>query len=315
MARHKRWYDPNVAASVHVIPQMDRDGPINPLRWKHPRVAPTLGECLIYPLNDGPGLGLLILLPPVLWILSLPIFDIIAVMHPLTKSDWAIGLLIVPILVPVLFSFSMTFGYALLFLGHMLVSSALGEIDHPRWPEWHPADIAEGLCRWFWAGLFGAFLGGIPVAFYWSHCGPVDWFDCIVFAELIMFGAGYALMALAASLLHENIIAANPITVISSIVRLRHELSGSLRDRERNTHIHRAGCLGPALQVAQYLAGGSGSLGFLGRCALFRHGHGTDDGFDVPCPRSGSWMVPAATAVGLISSSGPDLRQLLTKGS
>lgn len=123
MARHKRWYDPNVAASVHVIPQMDRDGPINPLRWKHPRIAPTLGECLIYPLNDGPGLGLLILLPPVLWILSLPIFDIIAVMHPLTKSDWAIGLLIVPILVPVLFSFSMTFGYALLFLGHMLVSS------------------------------------------------------------------------------------------------------------------------------------------------------------------------------------------------
>ena len=221
MARHKRWYDPDVSASVHVIPQTDRDGPINPLRWKHPRVAPTLGECLIYPLNDGPGLGLLILLPPVLWLLSLPIFDIIAVMHPLTKSDWAIGLLIVPILVPVVFSFSMTFGYALLFLGHMLVSSALGDIDHPRWPEWHPADIAEGLCRWFWAGVFGAFLGGVPVAFYWSHCGPINWFDCMVFAELIMFGAGYALMALAASLLHENIIAANPITVISSIVRLR----------------------------------------------------------------------------------------------
>jgi hypothetical protein len=111
----------------------------------------------------------------------------------------------------------MTFGYALLFLGHVLVSSALGEIDHPRWPEWHPADISEGICRWFWATLFGVVLGGAPIFYYWTHCGEIDWF---VFGELVVFGAGYAQMALAASLMHENIIAANPITVFSSIFRL-----------------------------------------------------------------------------------------------
>jgi hypothetical protein len=221
MPRHKRWYDPDGGVALSVIPQSDRDGPINPTRWRHPRVEPSLWECLVYPLNDGPGLGLLVLLPPFLWLLSLPIFDIVAVMQPLTKSDWALGLLIVPVLIPVLFSFSMTLGYALLFLGHVLVSSALGEIDHPRWPEWHPADISEGICRWFWAGLFGALLGGIPVAFYWFHCGEIDWFDWFVFGELTMMGAGYAQMALAASLLHENIIAANPFTVVSSIFRLR----------------------------------------------------------------------------------------------
>jgi hypothetical protein len=220
MARHKRWYDSDAALSLQVISHVDRDVPINLSRWRHARVAPSLMECLIYPLNDGPGLGLLILLPPVLWFLSLPIFDIIAQMQPLTKSNWALGLLIVPVLIPVLFSFAMTFGYALLFLGHVLVSSALGEIDHPRWPEWHPADISEGLCRWFWAALFGVVLGGIPVVFYWLHCGAIDWFDWVVFAELIMLGTGYAQMALAASLLHENIIAANPITVVSSILRL-----------------------------------------------------------------------------------------------
>jgi hypothetical protein len=114
----------------------------------------------------------------------------------------------------------MTFGYALLFLGHVLVSSALGEIDHPRWPEWHPADISEGICRWFWAGLFGILLGGIPVAYYWMHCGDIDWFDWIVFAELLIIGVAYAQMALAASLLHENLIAANPITVVAAIFRL-----------------------------------------------------------------------------------------------
>ncbi len=127
MARRKRWYDPDAAVSVQVISHVDRDVPINMSRWRHARVAPSLTECLVYPLKDGPGLGLLILLPPVLWFLSLPIFDIIAVMQPLTKSDWALGLLIVPVLIPVLFSFAMTFGYALLFLGHVLVSSALGE--------------------------------------------------------------------------------------------------------------------------------------------------------------------------------------------
>jgi len=114
----------------------------------------------------------------------------------------------------------MTFGYALLFLGHMLVASALGENDHPRWPEWHPSDIAEGVGRWFWAGLFGATLGGIPLVIYWMHCGDIDWFDWIVFIDLIMLAVGYAQMALAAALLHDNIIAANPITVLTSIVRI-----------------------------------------------------------------------------------------------
>jgi hypothetical protein len=219
MTRRKRWYDPDAATSVRVLSRSDRDEPLNVSRWRHPRVRPTLAECLVYPLADGPGLGLLVLWPPVLWLLSLPIFDIIAVLEPL-KGDWRLGLMVVPVMVPVTFSFLMIFGYALLFLGHVLVSSSLGENDHPRWPEWHPADISEGLCRWFWAAVFGAAVAGGPVAYYWLHCGDVDWFDWVVFADLLILGAGYAQMALAASLLHENIIAANPITVVTSIVRI-----------------------------------------------------------------------------------------------
>ena len=114
---------------------------------------PACSNASLYPLSDGPGLGLLVFLPPLLWVLSLPVFDVISVLQPMTKGDWALGMLIVPIMTPMLFSFAMTFGYALLFLGHMLVSSALGENDHPRWPEWHPSDISEGVFRWFWAGL------------------------------------------------------------------------------------------------------------------------------------------------------------------
>ncbi len=180
-------------------------------------------ECLVYPLRDGPGLGLLVFLPPMLWILSLPVFDVISVLQPMTKGDWALGLLIVPVMTPMLFSFAMTFGYALLFLGHMLVASALGENDHPRWPEWHPSDIAEGVGRWFWAGLIGGALGGIPLVFYWKYCGEIDWFDWFVMIDLILLAVGYSQMALAAALLHENILAVNPVTVFQAIFRIGWE--------------------------------------------------------------------------------------------
>jgi hypothetical protein len=220
MARRKRWYDREAALAIRVISHSKEEEAFCAERWRHPRVRPKLGECLAYPLIDGPGLGLLILLPPLMFMLSLPIFDVVAVLQPLTKGNWALGLLIVPVMVPLTFSFAMTFGYALLFLGHVLVSSSLGENDHPRWPEWHPGDIAEGVCRWVWAGIFGGALGGAPLAYYWLHCGEIDWIDWVVCAELAALGAGYALLALAAALLHDNIFAANPITVISAVVRI-----------------------------------------------------------------------------------------------
>jgi hypothetical protein len=216
----KRWYNPEADTAVRLVTRSAEDESLCALKWRHPRVRPGLGECLIYPLKDGPGLGLLAFFPPVLWVLSLPIFDVIAVLQPLTKSDWALGLLVVPIMIPMIFSFAMTFGFALLFLGHVLVASSLGENDHPRWPEWHPADIAEGICRWLWAFLLGGVMGGVPIAFYWwrtQRLDPVGW---ALLAALVLFGAGYALMALAASLLHDSLIAANPFTVLAAIFRL-----------------------------------------------------------------------------------------------
>src|SRR5262245_50508722 len=220
MGRLKRWYDPEAALSVRVISRAEQEEPWSAIKWRHARVSPGVGECLLYPLRDGPGLGLLVFLPPMLWVLSLPIFDVISVLQPMTKGDWALGLLVVPVMVPMIFSFAMTFGYALLFLGHMLVASALGENDHPRWPEWHPIDIVEGVGRWFWAGLSGAALGGIPLVIYGMHCGDVDWIDWVVFINLIMLGVGYGQMALAAVLLHDSVIAANPVTVLLAVARI-----------------------------------------------------------------------------------------------
>ena len=165
MARHKRWYDPDAAVSVRVISQADRDAPINVSRWRHARVAPSLGECLIYPLSDGPGLGLLVLLPPILWFLSLPIFDIIAVLQPLTKSDWALGAL----------DRAGDDPRALQLRDDLRLRAACSSatswsrapwarIDHPRWPEWHPATSPKGSAAGSGRPCSASLIGGIPVA-------------------------------------------------------------------------------------------------------------------------------------------------------
>ena len=220
MARPKRWYDPEASEALRVVPRGDREVSYVSLRWRHPRVRPSLGECLAYPLSDGPGLGLLVLFPPALWVLSLPIFDFIAVLEPLTKSDSALGLMVLPIFIPLMFSFAMTLGYVLMFLGHVLVASAMGENDHPRWPEWHPSEISEGLGRWLWALLFGVAIGGLPVVAYWGYVQRIDWLRGFVFVDLVLLGTAFAQMALAAALMHDTIIAANPITVFIAILRV-----------------------------------------------------------------------------------------------
>jgi hypothetical protein len=174
----------------------------------------------MYPLVDGPGVGLLVFLPPVLLFQSLPVFDVISIIDPFHRGNWAIGLLVLPIFLPLMFSFAMVLGYALVCFGQMFVASALGEPDHPRWPEWDPHEISVGIGRWLWAGVFGLAVGGFPVVVYWLYCGDVDWFDRVILFDLIVIGTGYALMALAASLLHDSLAAANPFTVVSAVARV-----------------------------------------------------------------------------------------------
>jgi hypothetical protein len=111
-------------------------------------------------------------------------------------------------------------GYTLLFLGRVLAASALGEPHHPRWPDWDVTAIFHGLGRWLLAALSGGVIGGGPALYYWLHCGTVGPADAVILAGLLTLGAGYGLMALLASILHEDIGAANPLTVIRAVVTL-----------------------------------------------------------------------------------------------
>lgn len=66
--------------------------------------------------------------------MSLLIFDILAFLEARKRGNWALVLLVLPILLPMLISFALVPGYVLPFLGQVLVWSAMGDPDYPRPP-------------------------------------------------------------------------------------------------------------------------------------------------------------------------------------
>ncbi len=178
-----------------------------------------LRHCWAYPLIDGPGIALLVCLPPFLAIMALPVIDLLVQFRPDNALN-PVNLLIVPFTMPLVVSFGLTVGYILLFLGRMLTASSLGDEHHPRFPAWNRIEILEELARWIWAGLMGAVIGGFPAASFWVRCGDLDALDWFLFLDLVLLGVSYAQMALMAALFNETLLAANPITVLSSIARV-----------------------------------------------------------------------------------------------
>jgi hypothetical protein len=166
-------------------------------------------ESLFYPFWNITGVAVLVVLPVLLGIAAAPIASF------LTPTRLGVILLIPQWLVLVLVG-----GYVLLFLGEVLVSSALGEVTPPRTPTWAMGEIVRGLGRWFWAILIGLGVGGLPAFAYWITCGDLDWFERIILVELLVPGLAYAQMALLASLIHDSPLAANPITVTRAILRV-----------------------------------------------------------------------------------------------
>lgn len=175
----------------------------------------SLRANLLYPLWGANGVASLILFPPLLWLTSAPALGGLIAIFEGNGSQFALlGLLM---FLPTSLGLFAVLGYTLLFLGRVLAASALGEVHHPRWPDWELSAMAFGLGRWLWAGLVGGFIGGLPAVAYWINCGDLDLFNMIILGELAAVGAVYSLMALLASGLHEDLVAANPITVLGAV--------------------------------------------------------------------------------------------------
>jgi hypothetical protein len=190
-------------------------GPGCPEGLVRPPAGPEtrIGQSLRYPFWDGPGLLILALMPPALAVAVL----VVGVVVPTVIAGGPL-LLALAIFSPMLLLGAVAIlGSLCQVLGQILLSSAWGEVRHPRWPRTGLLDKLTALGRWTGAGLVGWVVGGLPALLYWIRCGDLDLFDRIILAELVALGASYAQMALVAVLLHEDLRAANPITVIRAI--------------------------------------------------------------------------------------------------
>jgi hypothetical protein len=194
-------------------------GPVRPPNELETRFRQSLG----YPLWGWPSIVLLIFLPPILMIVSTPVMGYAHEVFFGTAGPNVGSLLI---LIPGALMGICVWGYTLVYLGHVLTSSASGDCVPPRQPNLYEDNIFRVLRRWFWALLTGVGLGFAPATLYWIYCGEIDWADRLIFVNLAGFGAAYAQMALLACLLHDDPLAANPITVIGAIVRVGWDYTG-----------------------------------------------------------------------------------------
>jgi hypothetical protein len=168
---------------------------------------------LLYPVWDFTGLMFLITFSILWWFITFAPFAFLSSAGGAGGIPWRLFL-------PFSLGLLVVFGYTLLYLGEILISSAAGEVRHPHWPDGDLYEIIRGLFRWFWAFLTGALLGAVPSVLYWIYCGDLDLVDWIVLVDLLVPGLAYGQMALVASLLFDDPLASNPITVCQALWRV-----------------------------------------------------------------------------------------------
>lgn len=167
--------------------------------------ADGLIDCLLYPIAQRNGLLLLAVVPVGVSVAASQIDT--RQNQSLVQAAFCLLLLVYLL-------------YGLLFLGRVLVASALGQARHPRLWGWSLAVLLEGVGRWVWGCSAGLAIGGIPAVAYWVTCGDLDVVDRFLLFELASLGALYAQLALAAALLHDDVWAANPLRITRALCRL-----------------------------------------------------------------------------------------------
>lgn len=180
------------------------------------RGASWLADSVTYPLRNASGIGVLIFLPPLLWLTT--------ALALLVKSVLLSGVVFmvigVVLLAPLILLAGVTAGYACSFLGEVLISSAAGAAEQPRAPEWDVFALGGVLVRWSASLAVAGVVGGGPAVAYWIRCGAIDTFDRIVLVDLLLPGLAYAQMGLVAALMRGTPLAANPLTVGRAIARV-----------------------------------------------------------------------------------------------
>lgn len=177
---------------------------------------------LAYPLWSWSSVGVLASMPPLLVVST----GMILFAMSLFEGNLLFRLVGLVMMIPMVAAAVAISGYALLFVGEVLTSTSRGEVLPPRTPGVAEGEVARTLIRWIVALLFGVGLGAVPAVAYWIRCGEVDPVDWMMITNLASLGTAYAQLALVSALMHDDPLAANPITVGRAFGRVGFEYAG-----------------------------------------------------------------------------------------
>jgi hypothetical protein len=115
-------------------------------------------------------------------------------------------------------------GYTCGFLDCTLASAAVGEMPMVRWPGRNVSLALRSLVTWVACFLAGPIVPAGILFLYWSQCGDPELVDWLIWAELVVVGIGYWLLAIVAVSLRDRLRDANPVQIIVLVRRVGFRL-------------------------------------------------------------------------------------------
>jgi hypothetical protein len=169
-------------------------------------------ESLLYPLWDGAGLSWLVFLPAFQAFTGLVVFGLIP--KVLEGGNLAV---LGPFAFGMTVPFALVVGYTLQVLGDILITSATGDVHHPRWPEIDLYAMIGAIVRWGIALGLGLLIGILPAWESWADWHKVGFLPRVSLSSWLGLGACYGLMSLVSVLLFNDLRAAGPGRVLRAI--------------------------------------------------------------------------------------------------
>ncbi len=177
----------------------------------------------LYPLRSIESMGVIAVLSGVFWlfVILVPEYCLTVMGDAGSMGAPTLGKLIALIsILPVGLLLPFAVFYWVQYLARVVVCSAMGDTMPPRTPDRNFDGFFNGLSPWcVWLAL-GVSVGLLPLLVYGLYAGSTDLWSWPL--ALVLFGVGspYVVMALLMSLLHDNALAADPVSVICAMFRV-----------------------------------------------------------------------------------------------
>jgi hypothetical protein len=178
---------------------------------------------ILYPLRSADSMAVIASLTAILWLFTVlvPEYCISLMGDADDMGTPTLGKLIALIsILPVAFLLPFAMFYWLQYLGRVVVSSGMGETIPPRTPDRNFDGFFSGLSPWLTWLFLGLGVGLLPAALVRLLLNSENSGSLLLTLAFVCFGLPYMLTALLMTFLHDDALAAKPVSVLTAMFQL-----------------------------------------------------------------------------------------------